>query len=472
MRKKVVVLCTLCVLIMLSLAFVFSGCSLKIGTPKYITDNYENLAENASFVHNSVSQGGDATLKMNGNKTFNTIALSEKSNVVSSFEIYVNNDMIYKSDRIGNFRYCALSKTYTADQINIKVTGCDEENWELYTPQVYLIDNTSKQDFEVMSYIYTAKALQLKEEDKKIIGTTTQFNIFSSLYLLADGSVYFKPHILADGRELDGKEAFRQAIAKIREFNPRASIVATVLGSEDFVNDGLDQEKRHNTAMTKHKDKLIENIVQIIKDYSLDGIAFDYEYPHNLITNNNYASFLKKLKLAMPEGKQLNCAFSLWNLTVFGTFPHSKLKYVDNIELMTYDGFDEYGDHSSFYSMCAEALAKLEKSGVDLSKVNLGLPFYSRPIDMAGYWGNYYDVAEKLGIYGNKLVQTIEADGKIYEQLCYYNSRQLIYDKTAYALDKGIGGVMIWHYGCDTKDENLSLYGAIAQAISDRSKGK
>ena len=94
MRKKVVVLCTLCVLIMLSLAFVFSGCSLKVGTPKYITENYENLAENASFVHNSVSQGGDATLKMNGNKTFNTIALSEKSNVVSSFEIYINNDMI------------------------------------------------------------------------------------------------------------------------------------------------------------------------------------------------------------------------------------------------------------------------------------------------------------------------------------------------------------------------------------------
>ena len=52
----------------------------------------------------------------------------------------------------------------------------------------------------------------------------------------------------------------------------------------------------------------------------------------------------------------------------------------------------------------------MEKSGVDLSKVNLGLPFYSRPIDMAGYWGNYYDVAEKLGIYGNKLVQTMPSN--------------------------------------------------------------
>ena len=221
--------------------------------------------------------------------------------------------------------------------------------------------------------------------------------------------------------------------------------------------------------MTDSADKLIANVLKIIDDYGLDGIAFDYEYPHNLITNLHYGDFLKKLKLAMPQGKQLNCAFSLWNLTVFGTFPHSKLQYVDRIELMTYDGFDEYGDHSSFYTMCAEALAQLQSKGIDLAKVHLGLPFYSRPIDSGAFWGNYSDVCDQLGIYGNSLMQTIRIDGQEYEQLCYYNSRQLIFDKTSYAIDAGAGGVMIWHYGCDTKDDSLSLYGAIAQAIADRS---
>ncbi len=472
MKKKIAVLCAICIFTIFSTLFILSGCSVKVGTPKYVTDNFENLAENATFSQYSSGEGGSAIVNLNGCKKFNTIALVEKSNAIAAFEIYIDGNLVYANDRIGKYRYCALSKTYDTQQIEIKVTASDDNNWELLIPQVYYINDTGKDDFTVMSYIYTENALRLNEEDKKIIGCTTQFNIFASLYLLADGSIYFKPKTLDNGKELTGEEAFSIAIAKLREFNPNASIVATILGNEDIVGDGLDQEKRHNTAMTKNKDKLVGNAVNILNTYSLDGIAFDYEYPHNLITNNNYGNFIKKLKLAMPEGKQLNCAFSLWNLTVTGTFPHSKLKYIDNIELMSYDAFDEDGNHSSFYSMCAEVLAKLDKKGIDLNKVNLGLPFYARPIDMGGYWGEYREMAEKLGIYGNSIVEHILADGREYDQLCYYNSRQLIYDKTCYALDLGIGGVMIWNYGCDTKDSELSLYGALAQAINDRNANK
>ena len=469
MRKKVVALSLFCILIALSVGITCSGCALRIGVPENITDRFDNLAADAEFMRQDNEVEESALLQLQGKKKFNTIALSEKTDTIAAFELYIDGELVYANDRIGNFRYCALSRTFETDQVRIRVTKRDNENWSLHKPQVYMVEQTCADDFEVMSYIYTAKALQLDEEDKKIISATTQFNLFSSLYLSADGDVYFKPHTLADGREFSGEDAFRQAIANIRQFHPQASIVATILGSEDLFGDGLDQEARHDAAMTDSADKLIANVLKIIDDYGLDGIAFDYEYPHNLITNLHYGDFLKKLKLAMPQGKQLNCAFSLWNLTVFGTFPHSKLQYVDRIELMTYDGFDEYGDHSSFYTMCAEALAQLQSKGIDLAKVHLGLPFYSRPIDSGAFWGNYSDVCDQLGIYGNSLMQTIRIDGQEYEQLCYYNSRQLIFDKTSYAIDAGAGGVMIWHYGCDTKDDSLSLYGAIAQAIADRS---
>lgn len=472
MRKKIIATILCCVLITISAGLIFSGCSTKIGTPKNILENYENLAEEASFSKQNDGSDDYVTLNFKSKKKFNTIALTEKSKAVTSFEIFIDNELVYKSDRIGNYKYCALSKTYETEELKIVINESEGENWQIEKPQVYFVDDTCADDFSVMSYIYTAKALQLDDEDKKIIGTTTQFNIFSSLYLLSDGTIHFKPHTLDDGRTFEGEDAFKQAIAKIREYNPKASIVATILGSDDIVGDGLDQEARHNTAMTKHSDKLISNILKIIDDYSLDGISFDYEYPHNLITNTNYANFLKKLKLAMPEGKELNCAFSLWNLTVFGTFPRGKLKYVDHIELMAYDGFDEYGNHSSFYTMCAEVISKLQDKGIDLAKVNLGLPFYSRPIDSAAYWGNYSNVCKKLGIYNNSIMETINVEGKMYDQLCYYNSRQLIYDKTSYAIDAGVGGVMIWHYGCDTKDDTLSLYGAISQAIADRSANR
>ena len=99
----------------------------------------------------------------------------------------------------------------------------------------------------------------------------------------------------------------------------------------------------------------------------------------------------------------------------------------------------------------------------------MGLPFYSRPIDKAGYWGVYADVSQQLGVWGNSIVEDVNTgEGEIYQQKCYYNGRQMIYDKTCYAIDTGVGGVMIWHYSCDTTDSELSLYGAISEAVNSR----
>ena len=51
----------------------------------------------------------------------------------------------------------------------------------------------------------------------------------------------------------------------------------------------------------------------------------------------------------------------------------------------------------------------------------------------------------------------------------YYNGWQMVYDKTAYAIDVGLGGVMVWHYGYDLPSaDELSLFGAIRQALADR----
>lgn len=262
MKKKFVALCLVFVLVTTVLGLTLSGC-VKVGTPDYIADNYENLAANAAFS----KADGYATVKLDGVKKFNTVALSEDGDNVTSFELYVGGDLVYANDRIGNFRYCALSATYETDELTVKITGCDSSDWKLSTPQIYLIDNTCKEDFSVMSYIIIDKALRLCDEDRKIIGATTQFNLISSLYLLADGSLRFKPQTLSDGTTLDGEAAFRTALAKIREMNPQAEIVATILGNEDFTGDGLDQEERHDKAMTTNSDALIANVLKVIDDY-------------------------------------------------------------------------------------------------------------------------------------------------------------------------------------------------------------
>ena len=260
-----------------------------------------------------------------------------------------------------------------------------------------------------------------------------------------------------------------KAIENIRAYAPHASILITILGNLDITGDSLSLQQRHKSAMKENKSALINSCKEIIAKYNLDGISFDYEFPTTRKDNKIYASFLEKLKSELPQGKYLTAAMSMWNLGGLKGFSIKKLSCLDRLELMAYDGFDSKGDHSSFYEMCANALYKLQKRGADLSKINLGLPFYGRPKDKANYSAAYATFSNQLGKWGNKITVLIQPkDNKEYSALCYFNGRQMIYDKTCYAIDIGAGGVMTWHYSCDTQDDELSLLASIGKALASR----
>ena len=80
-------------------------------------------------------------------------------------------------------------------------------------------------------------------------------------------------------------------------------------------------------------------------------------------------------------------------------------------------------------------------------------------------------MADKLSPFENSYVEAYtDINGVSHPELRnYYNGRQMIYDKTAYAVDAGLGGIMIWHFGTDSSDPELSLTNTIAKAIAARS---
>ena len=86
------------------------------------------------------------------------------------------------------------------------------------------------------------------------------------------------------------------------------------------------------------------------------------------------------------------------------------------------------------------------------------------------FWGNYKDVAGVLSPSNVYLYDEpyVNLDGTTGTAANYFNDRQMIYDKTQYAIDLGLGGIMIWHMACDTPDAGLSLTTAIYDAIADR----
>lgn len=455
-------------IIALTLIWVFAlaGCQKEDG----ISDKFTDLAIGGLFEKNSGGSKESAVFDFGKKVKINTVVLKEKSNTITSFRFYADDSdtPFYGNDFVQGYRYCAFDEI-SLTKLRIEVLQCDGA-WELDSLNAYYVigsgENTS---FRVMSYLTVDSTFYMSaEEYKKNFSQVTQFNIFGSLYLDKDGNLIFQDY-QKDGKTLEGEQAFADTIALVRKYNPSATVVATILGNKDFSGDNLDPEQRHTSAMDGNRDKLISNIMAVIDGYRLDGVSFDYEYPYSVKAYSVYKSFLKELDAKLPEGKLLTAAISAWQLGI-GKFTQRDLQVLDQIEVMAYDSLDERGNHSTFYNACYSILSDFRSKNVDMSKINLGLPFYSRPVDAASFWGSYKDIAAEMSEWENTFVQPYtDLDGKEYPPLAnYYNGIQMIKDKTAYALDSGVGGVMIWHFACDSSDPELSLINAIDGVIASR----
>lgn len=453
----------LCVVIMTIIVLsttVFTACTDK--TPDAISSEYEDLAKSGEFVKGEGGAGDKAVFDFGKKVKINTVVLKEKDSSITSFRLYADDDNtpIYGNDFIDGYRYCTF-ETVELSKITVEVLSAEGE-WKLKELEAYLIEG-GNEDFRIMSYIYADTAYRLTDEQKVIAQNVTDFNVFGCTYFDSKGEIKFVDYEI-DGVKYSGQDVLKGAVRNLRENCPSASVVVTVLGNRDF-GDGLTTVERHNSAMDAHKDKLTENLVALIEDYGLDGVSFDYEYPEKNKDFNVFADYLKELDKAIGKDKLLTAAISEWCIKWFG-YSASDFDPLDSIEIMSYDLFDKRGNHADFYNSCYTVLKKLQDKGVDLSKVNFGLPFYSRPVNKDSYWGSYCNVAEQLSPYENTYVEAYtDLDGVQHDALAnYYNGRQMIYDKTRYAMDCGAGGVMIWHFGCDSTDPGLSLIEQIAAA--------
>lgn len=447
-------------LITLFCAVALTACSGKDKTPDEITSNYENLADGGKFVINSGSGAGEAVFDFGKQVAINTVVLREKGSNITSFEIYADDgeEPVYGNDYIDGYRYCAFG-TISVTKIRIKVNSCDGA-WELNDIEAYNISK-KEEGFEVMSYIYADTACLLTDAQAELAKKITQFNLFGCTYFDPYGKIFFKEYTI-DGKSCSGEEVLRKAVENLRKANPAATLVITVLAGG-----GTSVAETHNSAMGDNSETLTSSLIKLIEDFGLDGVSFDYEYPEKLKDFNTYSKYIKKLDSALPQGKLITAAISDWCIRL-GGFSAKDLEPLDAIELMAYDSFDERGNHSTFYNSCYTILKNMEKKGVDMSKVNLGLPFYSRPVNKDAFWGAYSNVAEKLSPYENTVIETyVNTSGTQCPATAnYYNGRQMVYDKTRYAIDSGAGGVMIWYFGADSEIPEYSLFYQIDAAVN------
>jgi chitinase len=191
---------------------------------------------------------------------------------------------------------------------------------------------------------------------------------------------------------------------------------------------------------------LVKSCMAAIKDYQLDGIDLDWEYPQGSQVPG-YNALVKLLAAALhAEGKQLSAAVteSDWP----HSFPTQELySHFDFLNIMVY--YNPVAPHSSVDAAKRALNLWVNTKGLPKEKAILGCPFY-------GPSGTYKQI-----IASDPAAAWVDANGSE-----GYNSIPTIKKKTEIALDQS-GGIMFWELTQDAVGP-LSLLSAVNEVILKR----
>ncbi len=305
------------------------------------------------------------------------------------------------------------------------------------------------EDFKVVAYIrgdYVQSEESLNAED---------FDIITDVILFECASFNSEGEVICEKEKLNtALKNIRQAIGE-RDIRITLNLLGPrgVTDSTDWEEQMEAQSNEHNKAFKSGV--LEENIVSVLDEYNFDGVHFDYEYPLSEKAWRNYNKFLVSLDEELGD-YTLGVAGVEWNIR----FTKKAEKAIDSLELMTYDYNDSEGKHATYEDIISR-LENADFGSISRGKINVGLPFYSRPTDMDAYWYGYngcYEGIDEEGWY-----HCPETDKDF-----WFNTPEVIEKKTEYALNNGYGGVMVWHYNCDLPStQEDSLFRAIGKAVTE-----
>ncbi|MEU4423311.1 glycosyl hydrolase family 18 protein [Actinoplanes sp. NPDC024001] len=213
-------------------------------------------------------------------------------------------------------------------------------------------------------------------------------------------------------------------------------------------NDGNDSAFESLAANAGTRTTFVNSVMNVVRQYNLDGIDMDWEYPDPGASATNYTALMQQLSTALHnEDKLLTAAVVSEGNTANGVQP-AVFGYVDWLNIMAYDG----GTPHAGYDWSINAANFWKSRGLPKAKTVLGVPFYSRP--------GYYTYAQLVAMdpaNANRDCTTVGG-----AQQCY-NGLPTVRRKTQWALANA-GGIMNWELSQDATGAN-SLVSAIYETV-------
>jgi GH18 family chitinase len=209
---------------------------------------------------------------------------------------------------------------------------------------------------------------------------------------------------------------------------------------------GWDNEFEAMAAVPEARSAFVQNLVAVVDQYHLDGVDIDWEYPDQGQSAQNFLALMKELREAMPEKEISTAVISFGDDTGLG-IPSEVFELVDYVNVMTYDG-DIHGSLVEF----EKGLEYWSGRGVPKEKINIGVPFYTRPSEISFAKLVQFDPAAAQ-------VDSFEYNGSPEK----YNGIPAVQAKTKLAMQNA-GGIMFWALDHDAQGE-YSLVNAIFEVV-------
>lgn len=395
----------------------------------------------------------------------NTAIIEEVGNEAQFFRLQALVDdewiTVYQSEKIQSMRICSFDAV-TTDRVRLSIDKFRSEDTPVKIKSLKLYNEPKRdmKNFEVTAYqrLDGDVPTEILSKGEDYVNTYARFyDVYSTVIVFAavhwdeNGKMHFGEA---------GEEKFAQEVEALKEIiNHRSNkdhdvkLIVTTLADGAWGN-GV------NEYMGKYWEDIANQTVEFTKKYDLDGVDIDWEYPATPNDWKVFDSFIQKLDRDLSSYKEdivISTALSAGQLGL----SQETFDCIDQIQFMAYDGNDEDGYQSSLHQ-AEEGLRDFVKNGADISKINIGIAAYARPVNSTPYWASWRALEEAN--YWNSKYFTIHDADQVYEGT--FCSPALAGDKTALALFSGAGGVMVFRVACDkTMDDSNSVACGIENAL-------